>query len=129
MDFLHLSDKIFIVIKPGFNEISNKIIEEFKQHGFALSNMKPKRLTLNEAKSLYRVHHKEDFYNDLCKYMSSGVSIGVLFQHNLDTETAFEKLDKIKSKIRDKYSKNDMENVMHSSDKFENMQKECRKYF
>lgn len=129
MNFLRLNDKIFIVIKPGFDELSNKIIEEFKQYGFALSNMRPKRLTLDEAKSLYRVHSKEDFYNKLCKYMSSGVSIGILFQHNLDTETAFEKLEKIKSEIRDKYSKNDMENVMHSSDKFENMQKECRIYF
>lgn len=129
MDFLNLNDKVFVVIKPGFDKLSSKIIEEFKQHGFALSNMRPKHLTLKEAKSLYRVHNKEDFYNKLCKYMSSGVSIGILFQHNVGTEAAFEKLDKIKSKIRDKYSKNDMENVMHSSDKFENMQKECRIYF
>lgn len=129
MDMLRLNNKIFIVIKPEFDNISNIIIEKFKSHGFAISKIRPKYLTISEAQRLYRVHQKEDFFKALCKYMSSGVSIGILLQHDFDIDIAFEKLNKLKKEIREKYSKSDMKNVIHSSEKFEDMQKECRIYF
>ena len=66
-------DHVFVIIKPGFYNLSSELFKIFTEHGYTTVKSKTKRLTLEEAKSLYKVHKKEDFYNDLCKYMSSDI--------------------------------------------------------
>jgi nucleoside-diphosphate kinase len=128
-DYYHFDNKVFVVIKPNFEGLSPKIIKMFMDEGFLLCKSRPKLLTRLEAQKLYRTHQKEDLFNNLVKYMSSGVSTGLLFQHRYDTKTAFEKVQKIKDKVREKYSESDMRNVIHSSDNIENMEREARIYF
>lgn len=118
---------VFVVIKPGFIHLTSTILTVMKKNGFSLYKTRPKKLTLNEAKSMYRMHEKEKFYNDLCKYMSSDTSLGILFTYK--GQDKFKKLDAIKDEIRKKYSESDMRNVMHSSDSDENMKNEMLKYF
>lgn len=118
---------VFVVIKPGSVHLTSTIISKMKKNGFFLYKIRPKQLTLSEAKSLYSVHKDEDFYNDLCKYMSSGVSVGLLM--TTKNKDKFKALSKIKEEIRDKYSESEMRNVMHSSDNDERMHKEMLKYF
>ncbi len=129
IDVLNLYNKVFIVVKPGFLKLSQVIINELTKVGFDVVKTRPKLLKLSEAQRLYRVHQKEDFYKSLCKYMSSDVSIGMLFQFSGEPNEAFERLKKVKDKIREKYSESDMRNVMHSSENYTEMQKEARIYF
>lgn len=122
---------VFVVVKPGFSRLAQTIIDRFEESGFSLYKTRTKMLSEREAKQLYYVHKEEDFYDQLCKYMSSDISIGILFTYP-DTwkqERAFKKTDKIKDEIRAKYSESDMRNVMHSSDNIENMRMESAKYF
>lgn len=122
---------VFIVVKPGFERLSKTVIDRFEKEGFTLYKTRTKMLSLREAKQLYYVHKDEDFYKQLCEYMSSGISIGMLFAYPTDwkQEKAFKKTDKIKDEIRKKFSESDMRNVMHSSDNIENMRMESAKYF
>ena len=121
---------IFIVIKPGFTKLSETIISRFINDGFKLYKTRSKRLTLGEARKLYKVHSAEDFYDALCEYMSSDISIGVLFSYDGMTEKeAFKKVGTLKDEIRNEYSESDMRNVMHSSDNTQTMRLESSVYF
>ena len=121
----------FIIIKPGFLNLSEEILDMFKEGGFEIKKTKPKLLTETEAKTLYDMHKKEDFFDALVKYMSEGESIGVILHptHAMTNENLFKAIDKIKDEVRDKWSESDMRNVMHSSDSLENMKNEAAIYF
>lgn len=108
-------EQVFIVIKPGFEDKSTDIIRRFEQSGFRITKLRTTRLTLNQARGLYKTHKKESWYGQLCKYMSSDVSIGILLDYVGDDD-AFKKCSEIKSSIRDLWSESDMRNVLHSSD-------------
>ena len=121
----------FIVIKPGFINLSEEILNKFTNRGFTIEKTKPKVLTVDEAKKLYDVHKKESFFEDLVKYMSSGESIGVMFTPNkkMTDEFLFKTIDELKDSIRKEWGESDMRNVMHSSDNLENMKTESAIYF
>ena len=121
---------IFVIVKPGFQNLCKSIVEVFKNKGWTLSRTRPKQLTYREAKQLYMSHAKEDFYKDLCRYMSSDVSVGLIFEkpHQLDEKT-FQEVGKIKDYIRDKWGEDDMRNVLHSSDSLSAMENESQIYF
>ena len=126
-----INEYYFIVIKPGFLHLAQKIIEIYTGEGFELQKMRTTKLTDDFAKKLYITHKKEDFYKDLCEYMSSGLSMAIqlgLGRHNISPET-LQKLLKIKESIRDEYGESDMRNVIHSSDSWENTRKESKIYF
>lgn len=121
----------FIVIKPGFLNLSEEILKIFIDEGFIIEKTRPKLLTETEAKQLYEVHKEEDFFEDLVKYMSSGESIGVMFKPSkpMREKTLFNKINKLKDEIRKKWGESDMRNVMHSSDNLQNMKDESSIYF
>lgn len=121
---------IFIIIKPGFLEKSKDIIEKFEREGWKISKMKTKTLLFSEAKRLYAVHKKEDFYTPLCHYMSSGPSTAIVFSKDAPaTDKVFKKVASLKDEIRKQYGESDMRNVMHSSDSAEAMEHEMGIYF
>lgn len=121
----------FIVIKPGFLNLNEKILKKFTDNGFTIKRTRPKILTKSEAEVLYEVHKKEDFFDDLVKYMSSGESLGVILKPDkpMKESKLFEKIGKIKDEVRNEWSESDMRNVMHSSDNRENMKNEMSMYF
>lgn len=123
-----LNDKIFVIIKPGFLNLSDKILEKFTSNGYELHQMKTKKLLLSEAKELYSIHKEEDFYEDLCKYMSSDLSTAIIFK-NSNSKNIFEDTKKIKDSIRKQYGESDMRNVIHSSDSLSHMIDEQSIYF
>lgn len=121
---------IFAVVKPGFEKYCTGIVEMFKKKGWKLSRTRTKQLTYREAKQLYLVHKDEDFYEDLCKYMSSDISVGLIFEKpGQVSKSMFEEVDKIKDTIREKWGKDDMRNVLHSSDSLSAMEYESEIYF
>ena len=121
-------DWIFTVIKPGFLNKAEDIIKLFAKYGWRVVQTRPKKLTLAEAKKLYAVHKKEDFYNDLCDYMSSGESLAIKYRKPNCTDV-FREADAIKDLVRKKWGESDMRNVMHSSDSFTHMEEESSIYF
>lgn len=121
---------IFVVIKPGFIGCAKEIINIFKEHGWSLQRTRTKQLLLREAKLLYKAHQKEDFYDSLCKYMSSDLSTGLIFTKGGElNKNDFKEVDEIKDYIRKKYGESDMRNVIHSSDSLSNMELEASIYF
>lgn len=118
---------VFVVIKPGFENIAGKLEEEFKKNGYKTVKMRSKRLLLDEAKEMYIMHKKEDFYEALCKYMSSGVSIAYILKKKSDN--IFKEFAELKDKLREQYGESDMRNVLHSSDSYKNMTHESKLYF
>lgn len=120
---------IFVIIKPGFLPLCSKILQIFEEKGWNISQLRTKQLLLSEARALYSIHKKEDFYDDLCKYMSSGLTMAFIFSKNNATGDIFEETGKIKDIIRKKWGESDMRNVIHSSDSFEHMNEEASIYF
>lgn len=116
--------KEFMIIKPEFLEYRNDIIEFLKTNQIIPIRELRKTLTLSEAKKLYKVHSKEDFYEDLCNYMSSGDSIGFVLCNYGGKDML-----KLKDKIREKYGKDEMRNAIHSSDSGLNVYRESKIYF
>lgn len=120
---------IFVIIKPGFLPMCSKILQIFEEKGWNISQLRTKQLLLSEARALYSIHKNEDFYDDLCKYMSSGLTMAFIFSKNDATGDIFEETGKIKDIIRKKWGESDMRNVIHSSDSLEHMNKEASIYF
>lgn len=128
MESIEPTKKIFVVIKPGFLDKSQDIINIYKEEGWKLEHTIVKQLLLQEAKQLYKVHKKEEFYKSLCEYMSSGISRAMIFS-KATTVDEFKEATRIKDGIREKYGESDMRNVVHSSDSLEHMKDEAGVYF
>lgn len=121
----------FVVVKPGFIQLASDIINRFKDKGWKMTRITTKQLTLREARRLYLVHKQEDFYDNLCKYMSSDLSVGIIFEKPgaFVGKEMFKETEKIKEEIREKWGKDDMRNVLHSSDTLSAMEHESEIYF
>ena len=118
---------VLVVIKPGFENLLGTLCDLFKQKEYKIVKTKTKRLLTSEAKELYKVHAQEDFYEDLCEYMSSGLSTAMILYKKSDN--IFKDFEKLKDKIREEYGESDMRNVIHSSDSYENFTHESQVYF
>ena len=125
---LEIPKEVFVVVKPGFLDKSNQIIDKFARKGFIFKQMWIKQLTLGEAKRMYYVHKDEDFYYKLCKYMSSGPCLGIIFDAS-GIEDPFKVTDELKDEIRKQFGEDDMRNCLHSSDNVTNMNKEKKVFF
>lgn len=122
---------IFTVVKPGALQYTQKIIERFEEEGWRVSKMRTKQLLLQEAQRLYAIHKKQDFYEDLCEYMSSGLSTAIIYTYEGEEpiKNVFKAVEAIKYEIREEYGESDMRNVLHSSDSQEHMEEEMNVYF
>ena len=121
---------IFVIVKPGFLKDNQFIINEFEKRGWEVDRIKTKRLLLSEAKRLYEPHKKEEWFDDLCNYMSSDLSTGILFVKDKPmTKKMFDETNKIKDIIRKKLGESEMRNAIHSSDSLERLQIERGIYF
>lgn len=124
------TQRIFTIVKPGFEKLTPTIIKKFNDNGWNVAKIKTKQLLLSEAKSLYDIHKKEKWYEPLCKYMSSGPTTAIIFtKPGIMSKKVFEETGKIKDEIRKEYGESDMRNVMHSSDSLQHMKHEMSIYF
>ena len=113
----------FAILKPEFLDIQDDFEDMLEDNGWKISDLTKIKMSLDDAKNLYKSHEKEDFYDDLCKYMSSGKCIA--YELYKDCEDPIKDLKKLKDKVRDKWGKDDMKNCMHSSDSKENVEREA----
>ena len=96
---------VLVVIKPGFERLLGKLCDMLKSHGYSIVKTKTTTLTLSQAQQLYKVHSKEDFYDDLCKYMSSDPTTAFILKKKSDnifkdfeSLKNFQEVDKIEYK-------------------------------
>lgn len=120
-------NQVFVIIKPGFENLIGTLYTEFKEKGYKVVQMKTKHLLESEAKELYKVHKDEDFYEALCKYMSSGKTTAFILSKK--SKNIFKEFSKLKDAIREKYGESEMRNVLHSSDSFKSFEHEAPIYF
>lgn len=120
--------KIFVVVKPGFLDKTVDILNIYKENGWECESTTIKQLMPEEARKLYSVHKKKDFYKSLCEYMISDVTRAFIFVKETNNDE-FKEASRIKDEIRKKWGESDMRNVVHSSDSKENMEREASIYF
>jgi nucleoside-diphosphate kinase len=120
-------DHVLAVVKPGCENLLGKLISIFKENNYTIVKSKTTRLTLDQAKQLYKVHSKEDFYSNLCDYMCSGPTTAFILKKKSDN--IFDEFAKLKDKIREDFGESDMRNVLHSSDSYKSFTHEAGIYF
>lgn len=120
-------DHVLAVVKPGNDSLIGKLCGIFKENGYTIVKTKTTRLTLAQAKQLYKVHAKEDFYSSLCDYMCSGPTTAFILKKKSDN--IFDEFAKLKDKIREDFGESDMRNVLHSSDSYKSFTHESQVYF
>lgn len=118
---------VLAVVKPGFENLLGTVSNLFKENGYTIVKTKSTKLTMEQAEQLYKVHKKESFYEELCKYMSSGITTAFILKKKSDN--IFDEFAKLKDKIRDEYGESEMRNVLHSSDSYKSFTHEAGVYF
>lgn len=117
----------FCMLKPGFDKYTDEFIGLLGSHEWKVLRKLNKKLNLEDAKELYIMHKNEDFYNDLCDYMTSGKSLCLLCYK--DCDDPIKDMNTIKDFVRLKWGKDKMHNAMHSSDSLKNVERESNLIF
>lgn len=130
-------ERTFIILKPDALESKNagNILARIEAEGFRILGLKLIRMSADDAGRFYAVHKERPFYNDLCKYMSSGpVIVGVLeaagaVQRWRDLIGATDPAQAAPNTIRKLYAKSKEANAVHGSDSVENAKIEIAFFF
>jgi nucleoside-diphosphate kinase len=125
------------IIKPDAVErnLSEKSKEIFLKNKLKILESKKIKLSVEEASEFYKVHQTKPFYNNLCKYLSSGPIIAMI----LEGEDAILKNRKLmgatdpkkadENTIRKMYGLSIDKNSVHGSDSPDNAKKEIDFFF
>ncbi len=114
---------------------SGSIIKMIEEAGFRIVALKKTKLTAERAGEFYSVHKERPFYNDLCKYMSSGAIVPMILEKEnavADFRTligATNPANAEEGTIRKLYAKSMEANAIHGSDSDENAQIEGNFFF
>ena len=114
---------------------SGSIIKMIEAAGFRIVALKKTQLTPERAGEFYAVHKERPFYNDLCKYMSSGPIVPIILEKDnavADFRTligATNPANAEEGTIRKLYAKSIEANAIHGSDSDENAEIEGNFFF
>ena len=129
--------RTFIMIKPDAvkNKHVGEILARIEKEGFKLLGLKYVKLSENDAKQFYKVHAARPFYNDLCKFMTSGNIVAAALekenavQHWRDVIGATDPKEAKPNTIRALYAESKEANSVHGSDSDENADFEIAFFF
>jgi nucleoside-diphosphate kinase len=130
-------NKTFTMIKPDAvaDGYTGAIIKMIEEAGFRIVAMKKTKLTEERAGQFYEVHKERGFYNDLCKYMSSGTIVPMILEKD-NAVADFRKLigatnpaNADEGTIRKLFAKSIEANAIHGSDSDENAEIEGSFFF
>jgi len=122
------TNRTFTIIKPDAFADGNSgaILKMIESAGFKIKAIKALKLSAEQAGKFYEVHKERPFYNDLCRYMSSGPIIAAI----LEKENAVADFRKLigatnpanaeDGTIRKLFAKSIEANAVHGSDSDEN---------
>ncbi|KAA6440535.1 nucleoside-diphosphate kinase [Dyadobacter flavalbus] len=131
------TNKTFTMIKPDavLDGHTGSIIKMIEAAGFRVVALKKTQLTPELAGKFYEVHKERPFYNNLCKYMSSGPIIPIILEKEnavADFRTligATNPANAEEGTIRKLYAKSMEANAIHGSDSDENAEIEGNFFF
>lgn len=119
-----MTQRTFSIIKPDAvrNGHAGAILAEIQKAGFRLVTIKKQSISREQAEGFYYVHRERPFFNDLCKFMSSGP----LFLMALEKGNAIADLRTLmgatnpanaaEGTIRKQFAASIQENAIHGSD-------------
>jgi nucleoside-diphosphate kinase len=125
------------IIKPDAVErnLDSEIKSIFQNDGFKIANEKKIQLAKSDAEEFYKVHETKLFYNDLCKYLSSGPIIVMILEKenavlaNRKLMGATDPKNAEEGTIRKKFGVSIDKNSVHGSDSIENAKTEINFFF
>jgi len=131
------TERTLSIIKPDATRrnLTGKINARFEDKGLRIVAQKRLLLTLEEAKKFYGVHAERSFFDDLCKFMTSGPVVVQVLQgegavaKNRDIMGATNPANAAPGTIRADFAESVEANSVHGSDSAENAQKEIAFFF
>ena len=129
--------KTFAIIKPSAVKDNNigEIVAMIEKDGFKINAMKLTKMSFEDASKFYYIHKEKPFYNDLCKFMSDGPIVAMIFNKEnavkgfRDLIGATNPSEAEEGTIRHKFGKSIDENAIHGSDSDENAIDEMNFFF
>ena len=130
-------EQTFSIIKPDAVErnLEDKIKIFFKEKNLSILQSKKVQITKEEASEFYKVHQIKPFYDDLCKYLSSGPIVVMILEgenavlKNRQLMGATDPLKAEEGTLRKMYGISIDKNSVHGSDSLENAKKEIDFFF
>lgn len=130
-------NRTFIMIKPDAvkNKHVGEILARIEKEGFKILGLKYMRLSLDDAKQFYKVHAERPFYNDLCKFMSTGSIVAAALErenavaHWREVIGATDPKEAKPNTIRALYAESKEANSVHGSDSDDNANFEISFFF
>jgi len=130
-------ERTLAILKPDCvrKGLIGEVIKRIQEAGFEIIAMKMTRLTPDTAGGFYAVHKGKPFYEELCKFMSSGPCVPMILEkenaisdyRTLIGATNPEEADD--GTIRSDYADSIGENIVHGSDSVENGKIESAYFF
>ena len=131
------TEKTLSIIKPDAVErnLSDEIKAIFLKQNFNILKEKKIQISKEEAEQFYLVHQTKPFYDELCKYLSSGPIVVMVLEkkdavmENRKLMGATNPKDAKEGTIRQKFGLSIDKNSVHGSDSQENAKKEIDFFF
>tara|TARA_Y100000389_G_scaffold130957_1_gene128388 strand:+ start:550 stop:948 length:399 start_codon:yes stop_codon:yes gene_type:complete len=126
-----------MMIKPDAIENGHigNILEKVTSAGFSIKALKLTQLTVNDAKSFYRVHKERPFFEELVNFMTRGPIVAAILEKE-NAVSDFRTLigstnpaEAAEGTLRKLYASSMGENAVHGSDSDENAALEASFHF
>ena len=123
-----MSNTTLMMIKPDAIENGHigNILEKVTSAGFSIKALKLTQLTVNDAKSFYRVHKERPFFEELVNFMTRGPIVAAILEKK-NAVSDFRTLigstnpaEAAEGTLRKLYASSMGENAVHGSDSNEN---------
>tara|TARA_B100001057_G_scaffold471112_2_gene533113 strand:+ start:603 stop:1007 length:405 start_codon:yes stop_codon:yes gene_type:complete len=132
-----MSEKTLSLIKPDAVErnLIGKIVQIFEGNSLVIEQMKKVHIEIEFAKKFYAIHADKPFFDDLCKYISSGPLVAMVLkgenaiQKNRDLMGSTNPNEAKPGTIRNLYALSIDKNSVHGSDSLENAKIEIDLFF
>jgi nucleoside-diphosphate kinase len=130
-------ERTLSIIKPDATRrnLTGQIVARLEKGGLRVIAQRRIRLSLEQAQAFYAVHKARPFYNDLCKFMTSGpVVVQVLegdnaIARNREIMGATNPANAAPGTIRKDFAESVEANSVHGSDSPETAANEIRFFF
>jgi nucleoside-diphosphate kinase len=130
-------ERTLSIIKPDATRrnLTGKIVARFEDASLRVIAQRRLRLTREQAEGFYKVHAERPFFDDLCRFMTSGpVVVQVLegenaVARNREIMGATNPAKADKGTIRKDFAESIEANSVHGSDSAENARAEIRYFF
>ncbi|MFZ0512439.1 MAG: nucleoside-diphosphate kinase [Candidatus Nitrosopolaris sp.] len=130
-------EQTLIVVKPdGFRrQLTGTILARFEEKGFQIKNLTSFNFTKEKAQEFYEFHRDKAFFNDLVKFISSGLVVACILEGTNAINAvrlmigATKSFEAAPGTIRGDFGLGITDNIIHASDSYESFIKESRVIF